>query len=164
MIDRSILSEYSGFIALKGDAQEDLTPRKRKKTSSLSVVGGMRSAFGVKFLCAKVSCDEAESQKSSSEALMSKLDLMYTGQLCLSWEILNWQYSQAVKLQKLDLQASCLYNQAADDFLEFKLALRRFVEDDANHGRNMMRNYIEKRAATSGFLQVPIVKGIIELF
>lgn len=93
----SLKSSYAFWFQI---CQDYLMGKKKRKKmmSSLTVSAAMRSAFGVKFLGAKVSCDEVEAQKASSGALVSKLELIYTtGQLCLSWEMLNRQYSMAIK-------------------------------------------------------------------
>ncbi|CAM8950458.1 unnamed protein product [Rhodiola kirilowii] len=161
MLKLDILNQQTlhalSIIRLKGQAQVDLLlenmmiKKKKKKFS-------MRSVFPTKCRRPKVSCgDDTAAEKSVSD-LIAKLELVYVGQLCLSWEILNWQHGKALELQKIDRYAFRHYNQVADEFQQFQVMLQTCVEDEAFQNPSRVKRYVEKRDAFRGFLHVPCIK------
>ncbi|KAF2291914.1 hypothetical protein GH714_036089 [Hevea brasiliensis] len=89
----------------------------------------------------------------------SDFDTIYVGQLCLSWEILHWQYWKAQELQKYDYQGSHQhqYNQVAGEFQLFQVLIQRFLENEQFQGPRV-QNYIQSRCVLRGLLQVPQVR------
>lgn len=83
------------------------------------------------------------------------LERVYVGQVCISWEILNWQYIKAQELQEHDSQECYTYDQVAGEFQQFQVLLQRFVEDELFQGPRV-ENYVGKRMAIQNLLQVPI--------
>ncbi|KDP41195.1 hypothetical protein JCGZ_15602 [Jatropha curcas] len=84
-------------------------------------------------------------------------ETIYVGQLCLSWEILNWQYWKIQELQKLDSQRSYQYNQVAAEFQLFQVMIQRFLENEQFQGPRV-QNYVKNRCVLRSLLQVPLVK------
>ncbi|KAG8663188.1 hypothetical protein MANES_01G185800v8 [Manihot esculenta] len=89
--------------------------------------------------------------------MQSDLETIYVGQLCLSWEILLWQYRKAQELQKYDSQGSHQYNQVADEFQLFQVLVQRFLENEQFQGPRVL-NYVKSRCILRSLLQVPLVK------
>lgn len=86
-------------------------------------------------------------------------EIVYIGQLCLSWEILHWQYRKALELQDYDPQGFRRYNLVAGEFQQFQVLLQRFLEDEPFQGPRV-QNYIQNRCVLRKLLQVPALKGI----
>lgn len=55
------------------------------------------------------------------------LELIYVGKICLSWEILCWQY---VKTKQCDSQQPHRYDLVANEFQLFQVLIQSFLEDD----------------------------------
>lgn len=90
--------------------------------------------------------------------LQSDLELVYVGHMCLSWEILYWQYGKALELWESDPRGVCMYNEVAGDFQQFQVLTQRFIEDEAFQGPRV-QNYVKSRCALRNLLQVPLIKG-----
>ncbi|KAL9678969.1 hypothetical protein QQ045_016821 [Rhodiola kirilowii] len=131
---------------------ENMMIKKKKKKFS------MRSVFPTKCRRPKVSCGDDTAAEKSVRDLIAKLELIYVGQLCLSWEILNWQHGKALELQKVDRYAFRHYNQVADEFQQFQVMLQTCVEDEAFQSPSRVKRYVENRDAFRGFLHVPCIK------
>lgn len=88
------------------------------------------------------------------------LELVYVGQLCLSWEILRWLYVKAQELLEYDSQGSNhrSYNRSAEEFQQFQVLLQRFMEDEPFQGHRT-QNYAKNRCTIRSLLQVPAIKG-----
>ncbi|XP_021645109.2 uncharacterized protein LOC110638745 isoform X2 [Hevea brasiliensis] len=84
-------------------------------------------------------------------------ETIYVGQLCLSWEILQWQYRKAQELQKYDSQGSHQYNQVAGEFQLFQVLIQRFLENEQFQGPRV-ENYVKSRCVLRSLLQVPLVR------
>ncbi|KAL8550309.1 hypothetical protein ACS0TY_008944 [Phlomoides rotata] len=79
------------------------------------------------------------------------LELVYVGQLCLSWEILSWLYVKARQLLDYGCEGNHSYNRAAEEFQQFQVVMQRFMEDEPfQQHRN--RGYVRS------LLQVPIIR------
>lgn len=91
--------------------------------------------------------------------LHKDFELVYVGQLCLSWEILHWQYKKALELQEFDSQELRQYNQVAGEFQIFQVLLQRFIENEPFQGCTRVLNHVNSRCAHCNFLQVPVIKG-----
>lgn len=90
--------------------------------------------------------------------IYSDFETIYVGQLCLSWEILQWQYWKAKELQNYDSQESHQYNQVAGEFQLFQVLIQRFLENEQFQGPRV-QNYVKSRCVLRSLLQVPLVKG-----
>lgn len=90
--------------------------------------------------------------------LHSELEVVYVGQLCLSWEFLKWQYAKALELWKSPYKTAT-YNEVAGKFQKFKVYLLRFVEGECSEERTRVENYVNNRYKMSLLLQVPVVRG-----
>ncbi|TXG56497.1 hypothetical protein EZV62_017810 [Acer yangbiense] len=90
--------------------------------------------------------------------LQKEFELVYVGQLCLSWEILHWQYRKALELQEYDHQEYRQYNQVAEEFQLFQVLLQRFIENEPFQSLPRVQNYVNNRCAHCNFLHVPVIK------
>lgn len=100
----------------------------------------------------------ANSTHKLHEELQCNLELVYVGQVCLSWEILHWLYVKAQELQEYDSQGFHSYNQVADEFQSFQVLLQRFIENEPYQGPRL-RNYVNNRCVLRNLLQVPPIRG-----
>lgn len=101
--------------------------------------------------------------KKFSEELESDLEMVYVGQLCLSWEFLRWQYGKALELWESDPHGIYRYNEVADKFQTFQVLLTRFLEDEAFQGPRV-QNYVKNRCVHRNLLQVPLIQGLTSFF
>lgn len=90
--------------------------------------------------------------------LKGELEVVYVGQLCLSWEYLHWQYLKARELLESDQYEVRRYNEVAGEFQQFQVLIQRFLEDEPFQGPRV-QNYIKNRCVLRNLLQVPVVKG-----
>ncbi|XP_050372911.1 uncharacterized protein LOC126790633 [Argentina anserina] len=86
--------------------------------------------------------------------LHKELELVYVGQVCLSWEILHWQHRKAHELQQYDHHH---YNVVATEFQLFQVLLQRFIEDDPFQGPRV-QHYVSTRCVVRSLLQVPTIR------
>ncbi|XP_022968058.1 uncharacterized protein LOC111467411 isoform X1 [Cucurbita maxima] len=86
--------------------------------------------------------------------LSRDIETVYVGQVCLSWEILQWQLSKSLELQRYDSQGIRQYNQVASEFQLFQVMLKRFMEGERLQG-NRVNNYVQNRCVFRSLLQVP---------
>ncbi|XP_038891903.1 uncharacterized protein LOC120081255 [Benincasa hispida] len=91
------------------------------------------------------------------EDLLRDIELVYVGQVCLSWEILQWQLRKSIDLQRHDSQGIRHYNQVASEFQLFQVILKRFMEEERFQG-NRVENYVQNRCVFHSLLLVPPVK------
>lgn len=89
--------------------------------------------------------------------LQSDLEIVYVGHMCLSWEILHWQYGKALELWESDPRGIRIYNEVAGDFQQFQVLMQRFIEDEAFQGPRV-QTYVKSRCALRNLLQVPLIK------
>ncbi|XP_022863944.1 uncharacterized protein LOC111383973 [Olea europaea var. sylvestris] len=85
------------------------------------------------------------------------LELVYVGQLCLSWEILCWEYVKAKELLEYDAQGFHSYNRVAEEFQQFQVLMQRFMEDEPFQGPRI-QNYVKNQCLIRSLLHVPIIK------
>lgn len=100
----------------------------------------------------------ADPMQKFNEELQSDLELVYVGQVCLSWEILHWQFGKAQELQEYDSQGSHRYNQVAGEFQLFQVLLQRFIENEPFQGPRV-ETYVNNRCVLRSLLHVPAIKG-----
>ncbi|MED6124908.1 hypothetical protein PIB30_063404 [Stylosanthes scabra] len=93
------------------------------------------------------------------DELHRDLELVYVGQVCLSWEILCWQHKKAQELQQEQEQQHQhhRYNVVAGEFQLFQVLLQRFIENEAFQGPRI-HNYVKNRCVIRNLLQVPPIK------
>lgn len=96
-------------------------------------------------------------QKFTGE-LQSNLELVYVGHVCLSWEILHWQYGKVQELQNSNSQGFQRYNQVAGEFQLFQVLIQRFMENEPFQGPRV-QNYVNNRCVLRNLLQIPAVRG-----
>ncbi|XP_028798692.1 uncharacterized protein LOC114754111 isoform X2 [Neltuma alba] len=98
------------------------------------------------------------------EELQRDLEVVYVGQICLSWEILRWLHKKALQLkQHYHSQADSLhhhhpqFNVAAGEFQLFQVLLQRFIENEAFQGPRTL-NFVKNRCVIRNLLQVPAIR------
>ncbi|RVW59718.1 hypothetical protein CK203_098234 [Vitis vinifera] len=93
--------------------------------------------------------------------LHSDLEMVYVGQLCLSWEFLHWQYERALELWESDPRGIRRYNEVAGEFQQFQVLMQRFIENEPFQGPRV-QNYVKNRCVLRNLLQVPVMRGQLE--
>ncbi|KAF7828059.1 myb-like protein X [Senna tora] len=88
------------------------------------------------------------------EELERDLELVYVGQVCLSWEILCWQHKKALQLKHYHHSH---YNIAAGEFQLFQVLLQRFIENEPFQGPRT-HNFVKNRCVIRNLLQVPAIR------
>ncbi|KAK6251820.1 hypothetical protein QUC31_013540 [Theobroma cacao] len=101
---------------------------------------------------------EADPTMKLIRDLQRDFETVYVGQVCLSWEILNWQYGKVKELLGCDSHGIRQYNQVAGDFQLFQVLVQRFLENEPFQGRPRVEYYVKNRCALRHLLQVPVVK------
>lgn len=86
------------------------------------------------------------------------LEIVYVGQICLSWEILCWQHEKIKELKKYDSPRPRRYNLVAGEFQLFQVLMQRFLEDEPFRQDHRVQNYVKNRCVIRNLLQVPIIK------
>lgn len=94
-----------------------------------------------------------------AKKLIGDLELVYVGQMCLSWEILCWQYDKTPDLIQYDPQGFYRYNQVIEELQLFQVLVHRFLENEPFQGCPRVENYAKNRCHHPNFLQIPVVKG-----
>ncbi|KAL8088873.1 hypothetical protein AgCh_038585 [Apium graveolens] len=100
---------------------------------------------------------ETDRMKKFISELQTELELVYVGQMCLSWEFLHWQYGMALDLWDSDPRGIRSYNEVAGEFQQFQVLVQRFIEDEPFQGPRI-QNYIKHRCVFRDFLQIPVVR------
>ncbi|KAL2329987.1 hypothetical protein Fmac_017568 [Flemingia macrophylla] len=99
---------------------------------------------------------EADPMKKFIRELYSDLEMVYVGQLCLSWEFLHWEYEKALKLWESDQYGLLRFNEVAGEFQQFQVLLQRFIENEPFQGPRV-ESYTRNRCAMRNLLQVPVI-------
>ncbi|XP_034688101.1 uncharacterized protein LOC117916256 [Vitis riparia] len=89
--------------------------------------------------------------------LKNDLEMIYVGQLCLSWEILQWQYGKALELQEYDPDGFRQYSEVTSEFQQFQVLVQRFIENEPFQGPRV-QCYVKNRYLIHKLLQVPAIK------
>lgn len=100
---------------------------------------------------------ETNPMKKFINELQTELELVYVGQMCLSWEFLHWQYGMALDLWDSDPRGIRSYNDVAGEFQQFQVHVQRFIEDEPFRGPRV-QNYIKHRCVFRDFLQIPVIR------
>ncbi|XP_054825373.1 uncharacterized protein LOC129322928 [Prosopis cineraria] len=128
-------SAKSSFKGLKPLISQSLWPRKEPKSSPLMKL---------------------------VQELQRDLEVVYVGQVCLSWEMLCWLHKKALQLIKQFQNHSSQvappqFNVAAGEFQLFQVLLQRFVENEAFQGPRTL-NFVKNRCVIRNLLQVPAIR------
>lgn len=111
-----------------------------------------------KFLAGKVKRVYADPMHKTISELHRDLEVVYVGQICMSWEILWWLEARGRELLEHDAEGRHSYNRAAEEFQQFQVLLQRFMEDEKFEGRRN-DNFVRSRCTIRSLLQVPTIKG-----
>ncbi|XP_027358830.1 uncharacterized protein LOC113867624 [Abrus precatorius] len=85
------------------------------------------------------------------------LEEVYVGQLCLSWEFLQWEYEKALELCESDQYRLQSYNEVAEEFQQFQVLLQRFIENEPFQGPRV-EYYVRNRCVMRNLLQIPVIR------
>ncbi|KAB5516375.1 hypothetical protein DKX38_027023 [Salix brachista] len=110
-----------------------------------------------KFLSSKRKKSSSDPMTNFVREYHNDLEVVYVGQLCLSWEILHWQYEKALELWDSDPYGMRQYNEVAGEFQQFQVILQRFIENEPFEGPRVT-NYIKNRCVLRNLLQVPVIR------
>ncbi|XP_073272396.1 uncharacterized protein [Primulina huaijiensis] len=99
----------------------------------------------------------SDPMKKFINELHGDIEVVYVGQICLSWEFLHWQYEKALDLWDSDPRRSRRYNQVAEEFQQFQVLIQRFIEDEPFHGPRV-HSYVQNRCVLRNLLQVPLIR------
>ncbi|KAL0898371.1 hypothetical protein Bca101_082332 [Brassica carinata] len=105
----------------------------------------------------KLKKPETEPLVQFQKEIHGELENVYVGHMCLSWEILHWQYEKAIKLLESDVYGSRRYNEVAGEFQQFQVLLQRFLENEPFE-EPRVQHYIKKRRVLRNLLQVPVIR------
>ncbi|KAK7340530.1 hypothetical protein VNO77_21236 [Canavalia gladiata] len=100
---------------------------------------------------------ETDPMKKFVRELYCDLEMVYVGQLCLSWEFLQWEYEKSLKLWESDQYGLLRFNEVAGEFQQFQVLLQRFIENEPFQGPRV-ENYARNRCAMRNLLQVPVIR------
>ncbi|KAH0660895.1 hypothetical protein KY285_028706 [Solanum tuberosum] len=89
--------------------------------------------------------------------MQSDLEVVYVGQMCLSWEFLHWQYMKALNLWDSDPRGIRKYNEVAGEFQQFQVLMQRFIENEPFQGPRV-QYFIKSRYDLRNLLQVPVIR------
>ncbi|KAJ6364957.1 hypothetical protein OIU76_029855 [Salix suchowensis] len=117
----------------------------------------LTSLLSQKFLLSKRKKSGSDPMVNFIRELHKDLEVVYVGQLCLSWEILHWQYEKALELWDSDPYGMRLYNEVAGEFQQFQVLLQRFIENEPFEGPRV-QSYIKNRCVLRNLLQVPLLR------
>ncbi|KAF8012972.1 hypothetical protein BT93_I0976 [Corymbia citriodora subsp. variegata] len=106
-------------------------------------------------------CKEKKSENDPTmkfiRELHSDLEIVYVGQLCLSWEFLHWQYVRALELWDSDHYNVRRYNEVAGEFQQLQVLMQRFLENEQFEGPRV-QYYVKTRCLMRNLLQVPVIR------
>ncbi|XP_047337224.1 uncharacterized protein LOC124940732 [Impatiens glandulifera] len=106
-------------------------------------------------------CKRKKVQNESVLKLMKDLqddmEVVYVGQLCLSWDFLHLQYKTALKLWESDDRRLRRYSEVALQFQRFQVLINRFVEEEPFRGPRV-QYYVKTRCILRNLLQIPLIR------
>ncbi|KAG6719738.1 hypothetical protein I3842_03G022200 [Carya illinoinensis] len=132
--------------------------RDHSFSSRKSSAPGITSLLSQTFRLSKHKKSELDPTMKFIRDLRCDLEVVYVGQLCLSWEILHWQYEKALELWDSDPYGLHPYNEVAGEFQQFQVLLQRFIENEPFQGPRV-ENYAKNRCVMRNLLQVPVIRG-----
>ncbi|KAL6190057.1 hypothetical protein ACLB2K_036458 [Fragaria x ananassa] len=137
-----------GFLQLK----DQVKPISLQKSSINPIMKSLRSQNLLR--CRAQRRPTVDPMPKFVGDLHKDLELVYVGQVCLSWEILHWQHRKAQELRQYDHHH---YNAVANEFQLFQVLLQRFIEDDPFQGPRV-QHYVRNRCVLRNLLQVPAIR------
>ncbi|THG05112.1 hypothetical protein TEA_012918 [Camellia sinensis var. sinensis] len=140
-----------GFLQLKDPLQSIST---QKSSSVPSIASLLPQNLNLGKRSKKIGSDP---MMKFIRELQSELEVVYVGQMCLSWEILHWQYGKALELWENDPRCVRQYNEVAGEFQQFQVLLQRFIEDEPFQAPRV-QNYVKSRCVLRNLLQVPVIR------
>lgn len=90
---------------------------------------------------------------------LHSLENAYVAQLCLSWEALHCQYIQLSQQISSQPDNPVSYGHSAQEFQQFQVLLRRFIENEPFEQGSRPEIYARARSSLPKLLQVPTVQG-----
>ncbi|CAI9758654.1 unnamed protein product [Fraxinus pennsylvanica] len=138
-----------GFMQLK-DPLQSVSRHKRSAPT-------LKSIFPCNLSLFKHGSRGTDPMKNLIKELQADLEVIYVGQMCLSWEFLHWQYEKALDLWDSDPRGINRYNEVAGEFQQCQVLMQRFIEDEPFQGPRV-ENYIKSRCVHRNLLQVPVIK------
>ncbi|GLU11092.1 hypothetical protein SLE2022_278620 [Rubroshorea leprosula] len=132
-------------------------PLRSFSTHISSSVPGITSLLPQNLWLGKSKKSELDPMVKFMRELHTDLEAVYVGQLCLSWEILHWQYEKALELWESDTYRIHRYNEVAGEFQQFQVLMQRFIENEPFEGPRV-QNYVKKRCVLRNLLQVPVIR------
>lgn len=151
MTNSSTLPLTAGLLHLKDPLRSISIPK--------STISGAKPVISQNLWPRKASKNISDPLLKLVHDLHRDLELVYVGQVCLSWEILCWQHQKAIELQEYDSQGSHRYNHVAGEFQLFQVLVQRFIENEPFQGGPRIQNYVKNRCVIRNLLQVPAIKG-----
>ncbi|KVI02522.1 Protein of unknown function DUF1666 [Cynara cardunculus var. scolymus] len=113
-------------------------------SSSKSSVSEITTLLSQSFATPKGKKHENDPTVKFIKELQSDLEVVYVGQMCLSWEILHWQYEKALDIWESDPRGVRRFNDIAGEFQQFQVLMQRFIEDEPFQDPRI-QNYKEKK-------------------
>ncbi|PWA54745.1 ribosomal protein L34Ae [Artemisia annua] len=138
-----------GFLQLK-----DIP---RQSSSNLSSLPEITTLLSQSFRTNKGKKNENDPTTKFIKELQSDLEVVYVGQMCLSWEILHWQYEKALDIWESDPRGVRRFNEISGEFQQFQVLMQRFIEDEPFKGPRI-QNYVMNRCVFRNLLQVPVIR------
>ncbi|KAF2315147.1 hypothetical protein GH714_038263 [Hevea brasiliensis] len=130
---------YQKMYALGFLQSKDPTKDPLKSISSHIASGpALTSLVSRKFLLGKPKNSSSDPKMSFIRELHGDLEMVYVGQMCLSWEILHWQYEKALEIWDFDPYGMRRYNEVAEDSIKDKKARIKLKDDYAITNDNLV--------------------------
>ncbi|KAK4743217.1 hypothetical protein SAY87_001218 [Trapa incisa] len=136
-------------------AKDPLRSISGQKSSSAASLGTLLAQ--TLRLCREDKRSGHDPMMSFARELQGDLETVYVGQLCLSWEFLQWQYERALDLWEEDPYGINRYNEVADEFQLLQVMMQRFLEDEPFEGPRV-QHYVKTRCFQRSLLQVPVIR------
>ncbi|GER37417.1 hypothetical protein STAS_13817 [Striga asiatica] len=139
-----------GFLQVKDSFESSPHPKKAKAPT-------LKSLVFQKLWLLRPKRHGTEPMKKLAQQLLGDFEVVYVGQMCLSWEFLHFQYGKALHLWSCDPCGIRKYNEVANEFRQFRALMQRFIADEHCQG-SRVQNYVKNRCVLRNLLQVPLVR------
>ncbi|KAI0492550.1 hypothetical protein KFK09_026823 [Dendrobium nobile] len=90
------------------------------------------------------------------------IETAYVAQVCLSWEALHCQYMQLSQCIASQPENPTSYGHSAQEFQQFQVLLRRFIENEPFEHGLRINIYSRIRSCLPKLLQVPTIQGSVD--
>ncbi|KAJ4823936.1 hypothetical protein Tsubulata_009772 [Turnera subulata] len=127
-------------------------------SSQKSTAPVLTKVISQRLLLSKRKTSNSDPMENFIRELHRDLEVVYVGQMCLSWEILRWQYEKVLELWDSDPNGRHTYNEVAGEFQQFQVLLQRFIENEPFEEDPRVYYYIKHRCALRNLLQVPVIR------